>query len=937
MRLSWQEIRSRAAAFARSWEGHGYEKGETQLFYRDLFEVFGMPVRRVASFEEPVKNLGDKRGFIDLFWKGVLLVEQKSAGRDLAKAKSQALKYFPGIKDSELPRYILVSDFQTFELYDLDEDDSIAFTLANLPHNVERFGFILGVQRRSFQDEDPVNIEASERIGKLHDALEDAGYTGHELEQFLVRIVFCLFADDTGIFEPRDIFLDLLQNRTREDGSDLGGWLSKLFQELNTPEDKRSKKLDEDLARFPYINGDLFRDPLPIPDFDAEMRRRLLEACESDWSKISPAIFGSLFQSVMNAKERRSLGAHYTTEKNILKVIEPLFLDSLRAEFQRLKARKDTHRRAQLLAFQKRLAELRFFDPACGSGNFLIVAYREIRALELDVIRELEAYRLAEQMELRATDLSLVNVDQFFGIEIGEFAARIAETALWMMDHLMNNRLSLEFGQSYVRIPLRKSPRILVANALRVDWNDVLPAKQCSFIFGNPPFIGHQWRTKTQQEDMAVVWGQKGQVNRLDYVTCWFRKAVDYAASNQKIDIGFVATNSITQGEQVGILWPVLFAAHVKIRFAHRTFQWNSEARGEAAVHCIIAGLTFADSPQCSIYEYDHVRGDPHVAAVSRINGYLIEGPQHAVPARTKPAKGLLKLHKGSQPTDGARLKVPGNGYVTTSNLILDDRERAALLAAEPGAAQWLRPYVGGDELISGKWRWCLWLKDADPKALHASKEIAKRLERVRNGRLKSPTEEVREFAKFPTLFTQDRQPTSQYLAIPEVSSGNREYIPMALLPPNIIASNKLQIIPGATLLYFSVLTSAMHMAWMRTVGGRLKSDYSYSPAIYNSFPWPVLNTSQQQALEKLGQGILDAREAFPTSTLEDLYDPDSMPPLLRRAHMALDKAVDRTYRRGAFGFERERVEFLFDLYQQSVTPPLLQKPAKPKRPKARK
>jgi len=383
MRLSWNEIRARAAIFAKEWADDGYEKGQTQLFYRDFFEVFGVPVKRVASFEEPVKNLGDKRGFIDLFWKGVLLVEQKSKGRDLKKAKLQALDYFPGLKDTDLPRYILLSDFQTFELYDLEEDEAVAFPLSELVKNVEKLGFILGLQKRTFKDQDPVNIKASELVGKLHDALEEAGYTGHDLEQFLVRIVFCLFADDTGIFEPRDIFLDLLESRTREDGSDLGGWLAQLFQVLNTPEDKRPNNLDADLAKFPYVNGALFSSPLLIPSFDTAMRQRLIDAGRFDWSGISPAIFGSLFQSVMNSAERRAAGAHYTTEKNILKVIQPLFLDELRAEFERIRSRKDSRRRVELLGFQKRLGELRFFDPACGCGNFLIIAYRELRSLEM--------------------------------------------------------------------------------------------------------------------------------------------------------------------------------------------------------------------------------------------------------------------------------------------------------------------------------------------------------------------------------------------------------------------------------------------------------------------------------------------------------------------------------------------------------------------------
>ena len=933
MRLSWNEIRMRAAKFAKEWEGEGYEKGQTQLFYRDFFDVFGMPIRRVASFEEPVKNLGEKRGFIDLFWKGVLLVEQKSIGRDLKKAKNQALNYFPGLKDTELPRFILLSDFQTFELYDLEEDEELHISLADLPKHAEKFGFIIGVERRQFKDQDPVNIEASELVGKLHDALEEAGYTGHDLEQFLVRIVFCLFADDTGIFEPRDIFLDLLETRTREDGSDLGGWLAQLFQVLNTSEDKRPKNLDSDLARFPYINGDLFRDPLLIPSFDAEMRQRLLDACRFDWSGISPAIFGSLFQSVMDKVERRAQGAHYTTEKNILKVIEPLFLDDLRTEFDRLKNRKDSRRRTELQAFHKRLGAMTFFDPACGCGNFLIIAYRELRELEIELIRELRAYRVAEEQgELDAAELSLINVDQFYGIEIGEFPARIAETALWMMDHIMNNRLSLAFGQTYVRIPLRKSPHIAVGNALEMDWQTLLPSKDCTFCFGNPPFIGHQWRTKEQQADMAHIWGKEGQVNRLDYVTCWFKKAMTYADQSRKAEIAFVSTNSITQGEQCGILWPVIFAGGLSIRFAHRTFQWNSEARGKAAVHCVIVGMTYQKDGSRTIYEYDHVRGEPHEAKVTRINGYLIDGPQYAVPARSQPPAGRLKMHKGSQPTDGARLKKPEGGYLKFSNLILEETDRQGLLAEDPNAKKWLRPYVGGDELISGNWRWCLWLKDADPKEVKASKPVQERLERVRKGRLQSPTPSVQEYAKYPTLFTQDRQPDADYLAIPEVSSETREYIPMAVLPATVIASNKLQIITDAPLYYFGILTSAMHMAWMRTVAGRLESRYSYAPAVYNSFPWPTMTPKQQANIEALAQAVLDARASFKNTELDVLYDQDSMPPKLRKAHGALDKAVDQLYRRKGFAFERERVEHLFELYEKSAAPMAPQKKGRRKK-----
>ena len=537
--------------------------------------MFDVRRRSVARYEEHVAKLDNRSGFIDLFWPGVLIVEQKSAGRDLGKAYGQAGEYFDALPERDRPRYILVSDFQTFELRDLDERETVSFSLAELPGHVEAFGFILGVQRRTFRDQDPVNIKAAELVGRLHDALDTAGYRGHDLERFLVRIVFCLFADDTGIFEPRDIFFDLLEDRTGEDGADLGPWLAQLFQVLDTREGDRAATLDEDLNRFPYVNGRLFEEPLRIPSFDGSMRRKLLDACRFDWSNISPAIFGALFQSVMDPAERRKQGAHYTTEKNILKVIEPLFLDDLRAEFVRLKSRKDRRRRADLRRFQRKLGRMAFFDPACGCGNFLIIAYRELRELEIEVLKEIHPEK---QLDALAETLSVVDVDQFHGIEIGEFPVRIAETALWMMDHIMNNRLSLEFGQTYARIPLETSPHIVHGDALEMDWADLLTPKKCSFVFGNPPFGGAKFQSPGHRAQVRRIADLGGTGGTLDYVTAWFIKAGEYVAPGTRI--GFVATNSITQGEQVAQLWPILFdRCGLEIVFAHRTFAWGSDAR----------------------------------------------------------------------------------------------------------------------------------------------------------------------------------------------------------------------------------------------------------------------------------------------------------------------------------------------------------------------
>ena len=511
------------------------------------------------------------------------------------KPTAKAIDYLLALPERDHPRFILVSDFQTFELHDLDERETVSFALAELPRHVEAFGFILGVQRRAFRDQDPANVKAAELVGRLHDALHEAGYRGHDLERFLVRIVFCLFADDTGIFEPRDIFLDFLETRTGEDGTDLGLWLSQLFQVLDTPEAERQRTLDEDLARFPYVNGALFDGPLRIPAFDAAMRGALLDACRFDWSEISPAIFGALFQSVMDPAERRAQGAHYTTEKNILKVIEPLFVDDLRAEFARLKSRKDSRRLAELRRFQERLSGMTFFDPACGCGNFLIISYRELRLLEIEVLK---AIRVGTQHELDAATLSQVDVDQFHGIEIGEFPVRIAETAMWMMDHIMNNRLSLEFGQTYARIPLEKSPQIVHGDALETDWADLLPPKDCSFVFGNPPFAGAKFQTAAQRAQVRRIAALSKTGGTLDYVAAWFVKAGEYVRGSDA-RMGFVATNSITQGEQVAQLWPVLFdRCKLEIAFAHRTFAWGSDARGKAHVHVVILGLDRRESPR---------------------------------------------------------------------------------------------------------------------------------------------------------------------------------------------------------------------------------------------------------------------------------------------------------------------------------------------------
>lgn len=647
MALSWNEIKDRAIKFSKDYEDASNERAESQSFWNEFFNVFGISSRRVATFEKSVKKAGDKQGFIDLFWKGTLLIEQKSKGRDLNKAFTQAKDYFTGLKENELPKYILVSDFEKFKLYDLDENKEYYFELKDLYKNVELFGFIAGYQKRIYRESDPVNIEAAELMGKLHDKLKEIGYEGHELEVYLVRLLFCLFADDTTIFD-KDIFREYLEDKTNEDGSDLGSHLSHLFQILNTPDEKRLKNLDEHLKRFPYVNGNLFSENLSIASFDSEMRKILIESCYLDWGQISPAIFGSLFQSVMKPDERRNLGAHYTSEKNIMKLIKPLFLDDLYSEFESLKSNRN-----KLNDFHEKLGKIKFLDPACGCGNFLVVAYRELRILELEVLKEL--YKHTNSIRSLILDVSLiskVNVDQVYGIEYEEFPARIASVAMGLIDHQMNMKISEEFGQYFSRLPLKKSANIIHGNALRVDWESFVPKSELSYILGNPPFIGKQLQNLEQKKDMEFIFEKVSGAGVLDYVTAWYIKSAQYI-QNTKIKVAFVSTNSISQGEQVGILWNELLNKYnIKIHFAHRTFKWSNEAKANAGVYCVIIGFANFDTDKKLLFEYETVKSEAHEIKVKNINPYLVNASDTIVLKRTKPICNVPDIVFGNMPIE---------------------------------------------------------------------------------------------------------------------------------------------------------------------------------------------------------------------------------------------------------------------------------------------
>jgi hypothetical protein len=899
MALSWNEIKDRALSFSKEWEGTSSEEADAKPFLIDFFNVFGINQRKVGSFEHKVKKLNDADGYIDMLWKGQILIEMKSKGKNLDKAFTQAKDYIHGLKKHEEPKYILICDFHTFRLYDLEatEDGFLEFNLSELVNHVQSFGFIAGYQKKIYKDEDPVNIKAAELMGKLHDRLKEIGYEGHPLEVYLVRILFCLFAEDTTIFEKQQ-FQNYIEERTSEDGSDLAAKIQELFQVLNTPLDKRFKNIDEQLNAFPYVNGKLFEEILPGAFFDTKMRQTLLDCCYLDWSKISPAIFGSMFQSVMNPIERRNLGAHYTSEKNILKLIKPLFLDELYSEFESIKTNK-----AKLNEFHIKLSKLKFLDPACGCGNFLVITYRELRLLEIEVLRALNN---KGQYVLDIRKIIWLDVDMMHGIEYEEFPARIAEVAMWLMDHQMNMRISNEFGHYYARLPLKKSAKIVHSSALIIDWESVIPKHELNYIIGNPPFIGKKEQKPEQKLEMENVFhGVKGS-GVLDYVCAWYLKASQYI-QNTKIKVAYVSTNSIAQGEQVCLLWNLLFNKYqIKIHFAHRTFNWSNEAKSNAAVHCVIIGFASFDINNKLIFEYEDIKGEPHVIKVKNINPYLVEGKDITVENRKYPICKVPEIIYGSFALD--------DGQYT-----LSEEEKNSIIQENKNSEKLIKPFIGGRELLHSEKRYCLWLIDANPKDLLSNSKIKTRIDSVKKWRSKSERSNTKKMADTPTVFAEIRQPKTNYLAFPTVSSVNRKYIPIAFLSPEIIASNQLYILPNANVYYFGILTSLIHMSWVKYVAGRLKSDYRYSASIvYNNFPFPENpSEKQKEAIEKSAQKVLDTRSKYPESSLADLYNPLTMPPDLVKAHNELDKAVDASYSKQTFTSDAKRMEFLFELYEK--------------------
>lgn len=879
--MSWNEMRDRACAFVLEWKGETSEKSESQSFWTEWFNIFDLKRRGNVIYEQSARRASTGgHGWIDAFWPKNLAIEHKSEGKSLTEAIDQAMDYLDAVPQKDWPRYVMSSDFANFVILDLETRDYTEFPLDELPQRLEMFGWIAGYERRTFAEESEVNVRAAELMGRLYDLLAASGYGGHDLSVLLVRLLFILFADDSAIWE-HNRFSDYLLNRTDKDGHDLGMHLSQLFEVLNTPKTQRQTALDEDLARFPYINGDLFEEPIHIPAFNTQMRQRLIEAAEFDWSAISPAVFGSMFQSVMDAEQRRNLGAHYTREQNILKVIGPLFLDDLRA-------RLDGAASAQALTrLHDEMAQLTFFDPACGCGNFLIVAYRELRDLELELLRKLRDVRGdAQQIATDLEGVRKIEVDQFYGIEIEEFPARIAQVAMYLVDHLANRKLSDEFGMWFASFPIRTAAHIHCGNAIRLDWREVLPESECSYLFGNPPFSGMALMDADQHEDnrLAFADGHGLRTGRLDYVACWYAKALDYLCDT-RARAAFVSTNSLTQGEQARTMGPLLERHGFEIDFAHQTFPWTSEARGKAQVHVVIVGFSRGGQAKTkTLYEYPDTKGEPIARPVKSINFYL---ERHA----TAPAKryeplvpGLPIATQGNKPWDGGHLIVEPADY--------DEA------AADPIAARYLRPFRQATEMLYDKPRWCLWLVDAPPSDLRSSPLLKQRLAAVAGSRAASKTASVRALAKTPALFTQIRQPSARYFALPEVSSENRDYIPGRFFEPEVIAGNKLIVWADCPLWLFGYLQSAAFMTWVRAFSGRLESRFQIAPStVYFTFPFIRPEGKALVRVEETAQAVLDVRVGHDGQTLADLYDHLAMPRDLRSAHTRLDGAIDSLYR----------------------------------------
>ena len=911
-----------AEAFAQRWQGRGYEKGDSQLYWTELLtEVFGIEnPSTFIKYEEQVKV--DKTNFIDGHIPSTrVLIEQKSLDKDLRKGIvqsdgtvlnpfQQAKRYVANMPLSEHPRWIVTCNFKEFLVYDMEQPNGEPehILLENLGKEYYRLQFLVDVKSEHLSKEMEVSMKAGEMVGKIYEKLLEQyidptnAHSLKSLNILCVRLVFCLYCEDSGVFGRRDMFHDYL---VKYDAENTRAALIRLFKVLNTPLEERDPYLMESLAVFPYVSGGLFEEEnIEIPRFTDEIRHILLQnaSLDFDWSEISPTIFGAVFESTLNPDTRRSGGMHYTSVENIHKVIDPLFLDELRTELDTIleEEKVPRQRKKRLEAYQERLASLTFLDPACGSGNFLTETYLSLRRLENRAIME-ETYGQTMLGDFIADPIR-VNIRQFYGIEINDFAVVVAKTALWISEAQMMHETEKIIHKDLEFLPLRNYANIHEANALRIDWNDVVPKEQLDYIMGNPPFVGARLMDAQQKQDVIHIFGEKYKnVGNMDYVCCWYKKAWQMIKGTSS-HAALVSTNSISQGEQVANLWQPLMEDGLRIDFAYRTFRWDSEASLKAHVHCIIVGFSEDDfkTHECQLFDNDKV------SKLNHINAYLMDAPDVFIGSRQRPLSDVPNICIGNLPIDGG-------------NYLFEKEEMEAFVAQEPKSTIYFHKWYGSVEFIHQKPRYCLWLGDCTPAELRQMPHCLKRVENVRNLRLESKRAATKKLADIPTRFSTETMPDGDSIIIPKVSSERRRYVPMGFIDKETFASDLVFLIPYATLYHFGILESNVHMAWMRAVCGRLKSDYRYSKdVVYNNFPWPTPTEEQRAKIEQTAQQILDARALYPDSSLADLYDELTMPVELRRAHQQNDRAV-----MAAYGFpvktmtESQCVAELFKMYKE--------------------
>ncbi len=949
MRAGWQE--AAAKAFAAEWEGKGEEKQDSQRFWMELLrKVYGVEdVENFVRFETRVKL--EHTSFIDVMVPAThTMIEQKSRAKDLSapirqsdgtllKPFEQAKRYAGALPYSERPRWIVACNFRQFQVFDMERpnDEPQIIELKDLGRDYYRLNFITDVRDSRITKELEVSKEAGAIIGRIYAALlplyeqalpDDLPLAYSYLNKLCVRLVFCFYAEDSGVFGRRGMFHDYLAGYKPEH---FASELKDLFHVLDTPADERDLFLEANKAAFPYVNGSLFKEDVPIPPISEDVRRLILEdGCGFDWSGMSPVIFGSLFESCLNPETRRAGGMHYTSIENIHKVIDPLFLDGCREKFQQAMAIGQQKKRcAALEALQEELAAGQYFDPACGSGNFLTESYLSLRRLENDILRETITDRSGTGVLLTDENPIRVSIRQFYGIEINDFAVSVAKTALWIAESQMMKETEGILRQDLNFLPLKTNANIHEGNALRMDWPAILPPAANVHLLGNPPFVGYSLQSKEQKADIKSIYvDEEGKpykaAGKIDYVAGWYMKAVQYMAgvpsgelaaerpegarvvsrNASKVHAAFVSTNSITQGEQVAAVFEPLYERFgFHIDFAYQTFRWDSESADKAHVHCVIIGFSCGGAAR----KEKRLYAGADAQIVDNINPYLTAAPTVFIEARREPICDVPKIYRGNQPTDDG-------------NLILTVEEKEALLKEEPQAEEFLRPFMMGKDFIDRKPRYCLWLVRANPAALRKCPKVMARVKAVRKYRLQSKKAATRKKAETPTLFDEVRECSADYVAIPKVSSEQRRYIPMDYLSKEVIAGDKLFMMPDATLYHFGILESNVHMAWMRTTAGRLEMRYSYSnTVVYNNFPWPEPTAAQRAAIERTAQGILDARALYPGSSLADLYDETTMPIELRRAHRANDRAVLAAYHLPVTISEPDCVAHLMRLYQSLV------------------